>query len=237
MTSKESSGAPDANDLKDAVAIGRELAKLDDEFGRRIDKTQWLGNFQNAHIELVNVIRLADSDFHRELASRVYVAPADSLDFQSLSKYTPWEMDELTTYGQMIAKARFCAGYLGNLAQGDLLSKEDCAALIFAYEAYWNFGDDFLFGCVVEALLRRVGSPSRWTPPAKVPNGRADAVARLDLGLAIGKEMAELFTHHRSKQQGTIEASFGLMPKPDFIDFREQFLAIRAPARKATAKK
>lgn len=111
MTSRELSDATEDKDgLEEAADIGQGLAKLGREFGRRIDEAEWLGNFQNAHIELANVIRLVDSFFHRDLARRGYASPSFSLDLENLRVYRSWDIDELTAYGQMIMKARFCAG-------------------------------------------------------------------------------------------------------------------------------
>jgi hypothetical protein len=237
MTSESFSGAAGyTDDLEEAADIAHALAMLDRDLVQRIDQTQWLCNFQNAHSKVSNVIRLSDSFFHRDLARRVYVAPSFPLDFERLRGYTFRDSDELTVYGLMIVKVRSCAGYLGNLAQGDLLSKEHCAALTFAYEAFWKFGEDYVLDCVVEALMRRIGSPSDWTRSVEIAKGLDDAFAQLDLGLAIGVEMSELFAHHRSSQRGTIEASFGKRPKSTFIEFRQRLDAIKPP-RKASAKK
>ncbi|MGE6210576.1 hypothetical protein [Comamonas aquatica] len=77
MTSRELSDATEDKDgLEEAADIGQGVAKLGREFGRRIDEAEWLGNVQNAHIELANVISLVDSFFHRDLARRGYASPS-----------------------------------------------------------------------------------------------------------------------------------------------------------------
>jgi len=72
----------------------------------------------------------------------------------------------ITDYGDLLALIRFCDGYIGNLAQGQRVSKNQCVALMFGYESYWREGDDFLLGIVVENHLRRIADPGEWKWPA-----------------------------------------------------------------------
>lgn len=227
----------DEDESDQAARLGGQLWSLHGEFQSHMDKLegQWLPNFKNAHVELVNVLRLGGSEMYGSFAPMCYVDPPDWDGLRALADLTSWDIDELTMYGQMVVNVRFCAGYLGNLAQGDAMKIEQCAALIFAYEAYWRFGDDYVLGCVVEALLRRIGRPERWA--AEPGSDEKSAVERVLLAREVGTAMIALFSHHLSTQPGSIEASLGgSRPKPELIDFRSKLLSIKPP-RRAPAKK
>ncbi len=207
-------------DKEKTALVGRELVNLESQFGRAFEALHgyWLANFENCHTDVAAVIHLSDSDYLEALLLCAYERVHG---FETLQKFTYLDDDELTPYGLMVTKIRYCLGYLGNLSDGDVVDADQCDALIFAYEAYWKFGDDFILGNVVENLLSRLPEPSRWSwPPDSAFNGLEGPRQFQWLAYTIGKEMKGIARYHRLMQPGMSAFRTAVEPKPAFKDFR-----------------
>ena len=198
----------------------------------------WLGAFQNVNTELVNALFAADEDYFPTVAANAYVNPPKAKAvLPQLYELTWRDMSEVTPYAQLAVKVRFCIGYLGNASLGQLISQEQCAALIFGYEAYWKFGKDYILGSVVESLLSRLSNPKEWEKNPKASEETSEDKARSALSAEIGQAMLGLYAHYRSAQTGGHDGfSTSAKPKPDFIDFRPRLEAIVGPPAKPSKR-
>lgn len=184
-------------------------------------------NFRNAQIELVDVLSKTDGDFFAEIAAPVYLRPPkQKVEMRLFYEASP---RDLTPYGLVLVKARFFTGWIGNLAQGDLLNAEQAASMAMAYEAYWAAGSDYLLGCVVEAPIKRLGDPRDWK--MKPSRARGHMLAT-DIAMAV----RDLYVYHRDNQPSSVARAFGSVPsKPDFIDFKPRVEATSKRQKKQVA--
>lgn len=200
--------------------IGRELAKLQQQFIKTFVEldSDWHGNFDNAHKELLKVLSDVDSDIFGNLAAAAYASPPENKHEMSfLYSIRSNQKDGLTEYGRMIVAVRFCLGYLGNLKHGSGLLNAECKALVFGYEAYWRHGGDFLFGSTIDSALKRLGDPGGWGQADAAAQGREekDLIAH---GMRVARALWELHSWHRLSQVPNMEMA--PIDKPAFIDFR-----------------
>ena len=159
----------------------------------------FMNNYENAYQDMVGALRRIDGDIREEIVLSVY---KDKLSYETLSSIDYFN-DLLTDYGEHILEIRFCCGYFGNLAKGDRVVKDECIAMIYAYECYWHEGDDFLLGIVVENLLRRIESPEKWNWPPEAEFKRSQKNRQIQwLAHTVGKEMKALASFHRLSQPG-----------------------------------
>jgi len=220
----------------DTVTIGKKLTLLHDEFP---DLTKldgyWCSNFPNASMDVAQTIRRSDSDIHKILLLQVY---KELHPFDYLESLTFWAMDDMTTYGLMLTKVRYCLGYVGNLKNGEVITKEHALALIFAYEAYWHYGDDFTLGNIIEFLLRRVGDPMAWGWPSDKDFKYKEERRQYQwLGHTVAVEMKSLASYHQLNSPAMEAFITGSVPKPAFRDFRALLAQIKAKAKSDLAAK
>lgn len=216
---------------KTSEEIGAELEALMDEFGPAYKKLKevWEQDFNNVHREIPVLIRGSDSDIHDWMMAQVY---NHDWYVEELDEFTIGDAEELKPFGLMLTKFRFGIGYVGNLSVGQLIKKEHCAWLIFAYEAYWRYEDNYFVGNIGSSLLRRVGNPSGWpTAEAKTLRGRADNIERQALALDIATALLEIHRYRRIMSPAMAHVRTQDIEKPAFIDFRSRLDAIKAPAR------
>lgn len=193
----------------------------------------FMHNYENANIELVNALRRVDGDFREEMTLAVYKQAAPFEDLQQI----PFFNDLLTPYGEHIVEIRFCCGYIGNLVQGQRLTKEACIALIYAYECYWREGDAFLLGIVVENLLRRIDTPDKWSWPPDADFKRSEKNRQMHwLAYTVAKEMKELARFHRLSQPGMANIRTSDPVKPALQNFRAVLNQIEAAAKAERSK-
>ena len=218
------------------VEIGERLTRLHAEFPdlKKLDGF-WLSNFANANRDVAQTIQRSDSDIHTSLLLEVY---KEEHPFDRLENLTFWELDELTPYGLMVTKVRYCVGYAGNLKEGQVISKWQALALIFAYEAYWTFGEDFTFGNNVEFHLRRIGDHKAWGWPSDKDFKYKEEFRQYQwLAHAIVVEMQSVARYHRLMSPGMESIRTADVPKPEFRDFRALFEQIKAKAKEETRAK
>lgn len=214
-------------DELDARTIGKKLTALHREFPdlKKLDG-YWYSNFPNASKDLAQTIRRSDGDIHRTLLLAAY---NEIHPFDYLENLTYWDMDDMTPYGLMLTKVRYCLGYIGNLANGDVITKEQALALIFAYEAYWNYVDDFTLGNNVEFQIRRISDPKTWRwPTDKDFKYKEERRQYQWLAHTIGLELKAFARWHRFIYSGF---GSGNEPKPEFRDFRSAHSQIKAKAK------
>jgi len=218
----------------DTVTIGKKLTLLHDEFPdlKKLDG-YWYSNFSNASMDVAQTIRRSDSDIHKMLLLQVY---KELHPFEYLESLTYWGMDDMTTYGLMLTKVRYCLGYVGNLKNGEVVTKEHALALIFAYEAYWHYGDDFTLGNNIEFLLRRVGDPMAWEWPSDKDFKYKEERRQYQwLGHTVAVEMKSLARYHGMKSSRIEAFRAEDQPKPVFRDFRVLLAQIKAKAKADSA--
>lgn len=185
----------------------------------------YMHNYKNAHYELVNVFRRMDSDIRDDFLLKAYES---KLSFEEMQEIDYFD-DQLTNFGEHLVEIRFCCGYIGNLVQGHKIPKEQCLALIYAYDCYWHEGDDFLLGNVVENLLRRIPDSDEWGWPADAEFKGKEKDRQLQwLAYTVAKEMKELARYHRNKQPAFDRTP---TPKPERKDFRAVMRQIDAAAK------
>jgi hypothetical protein len=216
---------------KTSEEIGAELEALMDGFRPAHAKLKelWRQNFNNVHREIPVLIRGSDSDIHDWIMDQVY---HQKWHVEELDEFTIWDADELKPFGLMLTKFRFGIGYVGNLSVGQIIKKEHCAWMIFAYEAYWRYEDNYFVGNIGSSLLRRVGRPSEW-PKAdeKKLRGRADYIQRQELALEIATALLEIHRYRRIMSPAMADVRTQDIEKPAFIDFRSKLKAIKAPPK------
>ena len=218
------------------VEIGKRLTRLHNEFPD-LEKLNglWLSNFGNANTDVSHTIRRSDSDIHRHLLLDVYM---EVLPFEQIENFTYWDMDSLTPYGLMLAKVRYCLGYAGNMQEGQVITREQALALIFAYEAYWHFGEDFTLGNNVEFLLRRLLPENSWGWPSDKDFKYQEERRQYQwLARAIVLEMKTVARYHRLMAPGMENIRTADVPKPDFRDFRALHDQIKAKAKADSIEK
>lgn len=222
---------------KTSEEIGAELEALLDGFGTAHAKLKslWEHDFNNVHREIPVLIRGSDSDIHDWMMGQVY---NHDWYVEELDEFTIGDAEELKPFGLMLTKFRFGIGYVGNLSVGQIIKQEHCAWMIFAYEAYWRYEDNYFIGNIGSSLLRRVGSPSKWPKAdAKALRGRADSIQRQELALEIATALLEIHRYRRIMSPAMVDVRTQDIEKPAFIDFRATLEAIKAPPRaKAKAK-
>ena len=216
---------------KTSEEIGAELEALMDEFGPAHAKLKgiWKQDFNNVHREIPVLIRGSDSDIHDWMMDQVYYKkwPIETLD-----KFTIWDDEAVKPFGMMLTKFRFGIGYVGNLSVGQIIKKEHCAWMIFAYEAYWRYEGNYFIGNIGSSLLRRVGNPSEWPKAdAKALRGRSDYIQRQELALEIATTLLEIHRYRRIMSPAMAHVRTQDIEKPAFIDFRSKLEAIKAPPR------
>lgn len=216
---------------KTSEEIGAELEALLDGFGAAHTKLKgiWKENFNNVHREIPVLIRGSDSDIHDWIMNQVYYKkwPLESLD-----QFTIWDDEAIKPFGIMLTKFRFGIGYVGNLSVGQIIKKEHCAWLIFAYEAYWRYEDNYFIGNIGSSLLGRVGKPSGWpNAEAKALRGRVDYIQRQQLALEIATALLEIHRYRRIMSPAMANVRSHDHEKPALIDFRSKLEAIKAPPR------
>lgn len=191
------------------------------------------GNYQNANREVVNALLRMDSEIRQPFIEKTY---GSGRSLEELADVDYLDVG-ITDYGDMLVLIRFCDGYMGNLAQGQRLTKNQCVALMFGYECYWREGEDFLLGIVVENHLRRIPSPEEWKWPDDAAfEGREENRQLQWLGYTIAKEMKALARHHRLNQPGFDNFRSSENAKPALRDFRavlEQIEGAAAAEREA----
>lgn len=216
---------------KTSEEIGAELEALMDGFGQAHAKLKglWEQDFNNVHREIPVLIRGSDSDIHDWMMEQVY---NQTWYVEELDEFTIYDAEELKPFGLMLTKFRFGIGYVGNLSVGQIIKKEHCAWMIFAYEAYWRYEDNYFIGNIGSSLLRRVGSPSGW-PKAekKALRGRTDYIERQALALDIATALLEIHRYRRIMSPSMAHVRTQDIEKPAFIDFRSRHEAIKAPPR------
>lgn len=186
------------------------------------------GNYQNANREVVNALERMDSEIRDAFIEDAYGEVRSFHDLAQIDYLDP----DITEYGDLLVLIRFCDGYIGNLAQGQRLTKNQCAALMFGYECYWREGEDFLLGIVVENHLRRIPAPEEWGWPAdNAFEGKEENWQIQWLGYTIAKEMKEIARYHRLKQPGFDNFRTSTSVKPAFRDFRAILNQIEAAAK------
>jgi hypothetical protein len=216
---------------KTSEEIGTELEALLDRFGAAHTKLKgiWKENFNNVHREIPVLIRGSDSDIHDWIMDQVYYKkwPLETLD-----QFTIWDDEAIKPFGIMLTKFRFGIGYVGNLSVGQIVKTEHCAWMIFAYEAYWRYEDNYFIGNIGSSLLSRVGKPSGWPrAEAKALRGRADYIQRQELALDIATALLEIHRYRRIMSPAMANVRSHDHEKPAFIDFRSKLEAIKAPPR------
>ena len=210
-------------------ALEEALVDLNEEFGEfhKLDG-YWLAEFANSSRDVAQTIRRCDSDIHSYLLKRVYEemflerASKERNLFNVLEDMTYHQMWEMTNYGRMIVKIRYSLGYGGNMKRGQVLRRLEVLAMIFAYEAYWHFGDDFLLGSVVETFLQRLEPKEEWVwPMEKEFGGRQDKRQYQWMAWEIVGELKKVFRYHRLMAPGMENIRTADEPKPAFVNFRE----------------
>lgn len=216
---------------KTSEEIGAELEALMDGFGPAHAKLKelWEQDFNNVHREIPVLIRGSDSDIHDWMMAQVY---NHDWYVEELDEFTIYDAEELKPFGLMLTKFRFGIGYVGNLSVGQLIKKEHCAWMIFAYEAYWRYEDNYFIGNIGSSLLGRVGKPSGWpNAEAKALRGRVDYIQRQQLALEIATALLEIHRYRRIMSPAMANVRSHDHEKPAFIDFRSKLEAIKAPPR------
>lgn len=192
------------------------------------------GNYQNANREVVGALSRMDSDIRAPFIEKTY---GEARSFEELAQVDYLDPD-ITDYGDLLVLIRFCDGYIGNLVQGERLTKNQCVALMFGYECYWREGDDFLLGIVVENHLKRIPYPDEWKWPAdKAFEGKEENRQIQWLGYTIAKEMKEIARYHRLMQPGMANIRTSDPVKPAFQDFRAILNQIEAAAKAEETRK
>jgi hypothetical protein len=217
--------------LFDTKVIGKRITALHQEFDdlKKLEGL-WFANFGNASRDVALTIKRCDSDIHQSLLKRVY--QDENWRFEYYEQLSHLDMDEMTPYGLMLAMLRYCVGYGGNLEIGEVLGRRKSLALVFAYEAYWRFGDDFLLGNVVESFLQRLGSQESWKWPEEIEFGGKEEIRQYQwLGREVILEMKKLARYHRIMAPGMENFRTGNEPKPKFRDFRAMATQIKSMAR------
>lgn len=211
------------------VEVGIGLSDLHEEFSCLKDLDGfWYANFGNASRDVAHTIIRSDSDIHESLLLEVY---KELKSFEDLVNLSYWDTDLMTTYGLMVTKVRFCLGYGGNLKEGHVINRAQALALIFAYEAYWKFGEDFTFGNNVESHLRKLGPPESWGWPSnKDFKYREERRQYQWLAYTVLSELQKLARHHRIMAPGMEMIRTADVPKPEFRDFRAVHAQIQAMA-------
>ncbi|CAH0229925.1 hypothetical protein SRABI118_02440 [Massilia sp. Bi118] len=229
----KSNGNPPLFD-KDPVRLGEQLKELHDEFKSAFVRLAgyWLANFENANRFILDIIDEADCEVQPLRLAAVYVSPKSSNALRNLH----WsDVDQMTLYGQMIAKIRYSIGYFGNMWEGQVAHNDHCSAMIFAYEAYWRGGNDYFVGSVVETVLKRLPDPSEWRmPPAAALRKSPYGQERQKLAIEIANASKALSRYYFDTYLGIANSSNkdAIKPemnaiKPEMIDFRERFAAVR----------
>jgi len=160
---------------RNPARLGEQLKELHDEFKSAFNRLDgyWLANFANANRSILDIIREADREGQPLRIAAVYANPQPVDALRNLR----WsDMDQMTLYGQMIAKIRYSIGYFGNMWEGQVVNNDHCSAMIFAYEAYWKGGNDYFVGSVMENVLKHLPDPSEWKMPAaaaRVPTAKS----------------------------------------------------------------
>lgn len=215
--------------VEDTVGIADRISKI----RLRFPELKQVGgvfmrNYENANVELVNALRRVDGDFREEMTLTVYKEAQPYEELVQISYFN----DQLTAYGEHIVEIRFCCGYIGNLVQGQRLTKEACLALVYAYECYWREGEAFLLGIVVENLLRRIDTPDKWGWPADAEFKRSEKNRQMHwLAYTVAKEMKELARFHRLSQPGMANIRTSDPVKPPLQNFRAVFNQIEEAAK------
>lgn len=217
-------------DALNTVEIGKKLFLLHDEFShlKKLD-AYWASNFPNASKDVAQTIRRSDSEIHNHLLLQVY---KELHPFDYLENLIFWDREDMTPYGLMLTKVRYCLGYAGNLTAGQVVSKEQVLALIFAYESYWHFGDDFTLGNNIEFLLKRLPETETWGWPSRKDFKYKEERSQYQwLGHSVVLELKKLARYHRLKSPGMLKIATGRETKPAFRDFRAVHAEITAIAK------
>ena len=210
------------------VVLGRELAELHVDFESMSDEflKLWRAKFQNSNLALLAAIYSADENTRAVFLAEVYRVAAQDMfnksSLERLNRLTFYDWNEITQYGQMLLKIRFSLGYLGNMRQGDLASAEHCEALIFAYEAYWKFGDDYLLGSIVKEYLEDVLDYGGWDWPKDSKfKGQEKLRQFQNLGYAIKDQFKSLKLFHHISFFRLHQNEPRISGKPEFKDFEQ----------------
>lgn len=221
-----SDGNPALFDRNPAL-LGEQLKELHDEFKSAFNRLDgyWLANFANANRSILEIIQEADRVGQPLQLAAVYADPQPVDVLRNLR----WsDMDQMTLYGQMIAKIRYCIGYFGNMWEGQVVNNDHCSAMIFAYEAYWKGGNDYFVGSVIENVLKHLPDSSEWKmPPAAALRKSPYGQERQKLAIEIANAAKVLSQYYTAVQLGMGIWGNKDAVKPDMIDFRERFAAVR----------
>lgn len=216
----------EAKTEKTSEEIGNELEALMEEFGPAHKKLKgmWQQDFQNVHREIPLLIRGSDSDIHNWIIDQVYYK---NWSFAELIEFTISDEKSLKPFGIMLTKFRFGIGYVGNLSVGRVITKDQCAWMIFGYEAFWHYEDNYFIGNIGSILLRRVKTPSEWPKPSlEELLGRASHIQFQELALEIAEALLEISRYRRIMSQSMADIRTQDIEKPAFIDFRSKLEAI-----------
>lgn len=222
----KSAGNPPLFD-KNQVRLGEQLNELHDEFKSAFQRLNgyWLANFESANSFILDILDEGDPQMH---PLRIAQAYANSKPAHALRNLRWTDVNQMTLYGKMIAKIRYAIGYFGNMWDGQVLKNDHCSVMIFAYEAYWRGGDDYLVGSVMETVLKRLPHPSEWQmPPAAALRKSPYGEERQKLGVEIATASKVLSRYYTDIQPGMGIWGNKNAVKPDMIDFRERFAAVQ----------
>lgn len=224
--SMRSAGNPALFD-RNPARLGEQLKELHDEFKSAFNRLNgyWLTNFSNANRFILDIIREADCEVQPIRLAAVYANPRAVDALRNLH----WsDMDQMTLYGQMIAKIRYSIGYFGNMCEGQVVNNDQCSAMIFGYEAYWRGGNDYFVGSVVETVLKRLPDPGEWRmPPAAALRKSPYGQERQKLAIEIASASKALSRYYFDIYLGIANSGNKDAIKPEMIDFRERFAAVR----------
>ena len=187
-------------------------------------------NWQNCQADLINTLDRIDGDVRQMFYDKCY--PTDATDPSGRG---------MTIYARQLVCARYCIGWIGNLAQGDRLDAEQAQALSFIYAAYWHLGQDFLLGNIVENLLRRIGDPEQKAPALDTSLAKSPTALGIDIWKEIWRTWREGYFTLSSLGRAFATSKPQKPPfRNDFLVKVNQFLESTtkpSPKKKATRKK
>lgn len=176
----------------------------------------WRSNFENSNAEILSVISKSDREIRQDLIAQIY---GDDVSESDWAKFGSIQPEEVSQFGRMLNWIRFGAGYIGNGAQGDQLSDQECLAMNFSYRCYWACGSNFMIRAVLGQYLSRESKSRSWPWPSAIRKQRDHQIQWL--GHSIKIEMLKLQQFYEQEflaQTGFLDAP---STKPALIDFQK----------------
>ena len=176
------------------------------------------GNFGNCNKAIFNVIAASDGEIRSWLFAQVFKTVED--DLQQYRTYDVFERDKYSKFGLMLMWIRFGLGYIGNFIQGEVLPEDERLAIVFAYEAYWEYGDDYLLGSLVESFMQQIPADRLWVQPSAEDFADEKSRKKHQRTREAVLELQGLARFHRLMQPSMEHFRSGDLAKPERKDFR-----------------